>query len=538
MPATKLDVEEPSGRKQHGPNEPVAKEVSTFPTTLSDLTFHSSIDPASYGNIYKTLSALRKSTLSIPNRILSVLQDAEFIEALHHNLKQLCGPDILLQHSSSNPDQKLAKVSASEVNENAAEWPLVPNERSGSWPLPPRLKMKSQRSYLSSSPGQPHPQPVSAYFKSTDGHVNQWAFSTRRLNLPVLEILGSAGEAILIDTTRRGKAYPDALRRTVPIFTSVWNRTLFSDLEGSGVNDFQGFGLEKGEVSQIEARLPRFVQDLKSLGLPLEDIRLTLKRPVRCLWVHQPASRREWDTVFEDLAQQIDTERKRWNQIGGMNILICCSASRQVLGAEMSDDGYIQGAGDDSEGWSKGLTAKVFWDNKDELMKSVEVSKDIENLVKSLVKCENQREVAGSAILIQPTTNMFLSKRIQEVGSFDLVIDCNSTQQQDNKRVLGLGCREGKLGSKMLRDSLPNVETAVQQQLQKSLDSRILVKCSTGRDLSVGVMLTILCRFYSNAGERFNLNVFEWFLTCCQEMSSSQYLRPLTNNWSNSAWHG
>ena len=58
--------------------------------------------------------------------------------------------------------------------------PLIANERCGSWYIPPEQKAGS------------------AYFKSTDGHWGQWSFSTRRLNLHILEIIGEGGGSVNI----------------------------------------------------------------------------------------------------------------------------------------------------------------------------------------------------------------------------------------------------------------------------------------------------------------------------------------------------
>jgi len=83
-------------------------------------------------------NSIRKGTrLSISNRIHSIIADADFV-------------------------QEVA---------NAFELPLVANERCGSWYIP------SEKKY------------ASAYFKSTDGHIGQWKFSTRRLNLHILDVV-------------------------------------------------------------------------------------------------------------------------------------------------------------------------------------------------------------------------------------------------------------------------------------------------------------------------------------------------------------
>lgn len=86
----------------------------------------------------RTLSALRKHTLSIHNYLLSIEADAGFVE-------------------------KVAQ---------AYQRPLIANERCGSWYIPPERKDGS------------------CYFKSTDGHTGQWGFSLRRLNLHLLDLVG------------------------------------------------------------------------------------------------------------------------------------------------------------------------------------------------------------------------------------------------------------------------------------------------------------------------------------------------------------
>jgi tRNA A64-2'-O-ribosylphosphate transferase len=102
--------------------------------TTSDLIFS---EQANH-NFSKTLGELKRSTLSIHNRLQSIAEDASF---------------------------------AQKAGE-AYGRPLIANERCGSW-------------YIN-----PHQKGGSAYFKSTDGHTGVWKFSLRRLNLHLLEIIG------------------------------------------------------------------------------------------------------------------------------------------------------------------------------------------------------------------------------------------------------------------------------------------------------------------------------------------------------------
>jgi tRNA A64-2'-O-ribosylphosphate transferase len=101
--------------------------------TESDLIFS---EQANH-NFSKTLGELKRSTLSVKNRLQSIQQDAAFA-------------------------QKVAE---------AYHRPLIANERCGSWYIDPATKGGS------------------AYFKSTDGHTGVWKFSLRRLNLHLLETI-------------------------------------------------------------------------------------------------------------------------------------------------------------------------------------------------------------------------------------------------------------------------------------------------------------------------------------------------------------
>jgi len=106
-----------------------------FPT-LDALLF-----PSAQQSISQTLSSLRRSALSVSNRLQSIETDADFVQevAEHYDL------------------------------------PLVANERCGSWYISPDAKVGS------------------AYFKSTDGHAGQWDFSFRRLNLQLLSLAREHG---------------------------------------------------------------------------------------------------------------------------------------------------------------------------------------------------------------------------------------------------------------------------------------------------------------------------------------------------------
>ena len=108
----------------------------TTPLHERDILF-----PTASTSIKTTLLDLKRSNLSIHNRLTSISADGAFV----------------------------AKVA------QAFQLPLIANERCGSWYIDPALKAGS------------------AYFKSTDGHFGEWSFSLRRLNLGVLGVVGGRG---------------------------------------------------------------------------------------------------------------------------------------------------------------------------------------------------------------------------------------------------------------------------------------------------------------------------------------------------------
>ncbi|KPI37814.1 uncharacterized protein AB675_206 [Cyphellophora attinorum] len=350
--------------------------------------------------------------------------------------------------------------------------PLISNERCGSWYIPPALKSGS------------------AYFKSTDGHVGQWAFSLRRLNLELLKVLGREGGAALVDSTRRGKAMPDALRRTVVIWVAVVNRVLFG--EGVEVQTLEGEeGLTRSERRLVEGRVEGWCKDFRKLGLDIEALREMLKRPVRCVW----AVNGTWD--FE---QEFD---KGTYASAGQNVLVLASASRRVRGAEMSEGGYIQGAADDAEGWSRGLTASLWWENSERLLAAD--AADVEGMIDKIVLAQKlaQLKSHGGEIQIRKAPFVFIAKGPRaDACDWDLIIDCHGKDEtwSEDKKVLHLRCREGKLGSKDLREKITMAVAAGRAALVTG-GSRILITCSKGTDLSVGVALALICMLYDDNGQ-------------------------------------
>ncbi|KAJ9142556.1 Initiator tRNA phosphoribosyl transferase [Coniochaeta hoffmannii] len=401
------------------------------PLTQADLIF----SPQANHNFSHILSDLKRSNLSVSNRLRSIKQDSSFVTSL----SSLC------------------------------DLPLVANERCGSWYIPPDAKA------------------ASAYFKSTDGHAGQWSFSTRRLNLHLLDLIADKGGCIVVDSTRRGKRMPDALSKTLPIWCCVMNRVIFPDKD-----EWHGLytppsAVAESERSQIEARIPRFVEAFLALGVDLAGVRERAKKPLRPIWRTQDDGLPDEEGVPGD---------------GGFYPVVCCTSSRRVVGAEMSEGGYIQGAGDDTENWAHGLTAQIWWRHADELLRAPEG--ELQGLIEELVReaCEE----GGKNSARRLTDVLYVSALpVEEESSGTCLVrlvpevtDRETWLRSKTEMEVGIG--KSKTGGRNLRHALPTICEFVKKFLASHTASseeearpKVVVACETGRDLSVGTALALDC---------------------------------------------
>jgi tRNA A64-2'-O-ribosylphosphate transferase len=125
-------------------------------------------------SFWKDHKKLITEEVSFDNRLRSIREDAESVQAF---LRNEC-PGL----------------------------PAFANVRCGRWYLPPDTE--------------------TCYFMSKDGHNHNWAFSQRRTNINVVHAAASSKGAVIVDSTRRGKQFPDSFSKTVPIWMCVINRSV------------------------------------------------------------------------------------------------------------------------------------------------------------------------------------------------------------------------------------------------------------------------------------------------------------------------
>ncbi|KAJ4347399.1 tRNA A64-2'-O-ribosylphosphate transferase [Ascochyta clinopodiicola] len=401
------------------------------PLQQSDIIFpHLSNTP----NFSTTLSSLKRSALSITNRLNSITKDSDFVSRVA----------------------------------DSYDLPLVANERCGSWYIPLDLKT------------------ASVYFKSTDGHMGEWAFSLRRLNLQLLDVVGQHGGCVIVDSTRRGKSMPDALSKTVPFWCCVINRAVFGDSGPEADLFTPPTAVSESEHTQMERRVNGFVQQFLDICKPdIQALRSKLGKPLRPMWV-----------------TQISTLPHAAPEFPEFHPVILCTASRRVQGAEASEGGYVQGAADDHEAWSHGLTPPLFWTNKNELLQTNE--EDLPAKIAELISQDRGTDAVST--LIKPTHYLYVSSSQNvDLTSFDMVVSCtpeplphNLLKESGVGAYLHLACQNGKLGSRDLRTQLPALRSLA--SISNVASKRILVCCPTGKDLSVGTALAYLCLFVNEDG--------------------------------------
>ncbi|KAH8177319.1 rit1 DUSP-like domain-containing protein [Sarocladium implicatum] len=398
------------------------------------------------------LTSLKRSPLTIHNRLASIVSDAEFVR------------------SASTSSRLRGR-------------PVVANERCGSWYVPPEGKGGS------------------AYFKSTDGHERAWKFSTRRLNLHLVEMIEKNDGIIIVDSTRRGKRMPDALSTTIPIWCTVLNLALLPLHPLSPILHLPPSHLPTTHA-QITALIPEFLTSLKALNLPLEKYKLT--KPLRPYWVTR-------DSDLQDSEQEEGTAESA-TIFEDYRPVVCCTASRRVQGSEVDEGGYIQGAGDDTENWAHGLTPPVFWAHSSELLAAAEA--DLPDLIANLVT-EHQEETMAQKQAWREVTKGIAVQQLPLGGETEAGVACHIALTSQNtpreswvksKKLMQIGLGKSKTASRNLRNALPEICAFAAQALHQSSQpdtgalGTIVVACETGRDISIGAALALWCRLYDDEG--------------------------------------
>ncbi|CAF1870191.1 unnamed protein product [Brassica oleracea] len=457
-------------------------------------------------SIYRVARSIKRRDNSLYNALRSIYQDSLFVDEI------------------SNLWPKL---------------PLLANLRCGLW-YSPRFD-------------------ATCYFKSTDGHTNNLSFNTSRLNLHLPLLAGEKGGCIIIDSTRKGKRFPDSMSKTIPMWCCVLNRSIHNHLKrlcntNDQLND-AGFTsvdhddssirqlldkwdcslhmplwVSKTEKASIEAKLDEWTKQLEESGADIASLASCLWKPLRPLWVSQK-------TVMW-LNEVPDHESWDFTPL----ILVSASDSGEVQQYRTNSEfswSYIPGAGDDEESWSRGLSPSVFWNHVDDLIDSgpevcnQKVAEIVESdrvyraqrgqeapqvVVKSSkanngVKSDETLSLSvpkprvDEEILVSWLASTNLALGSSQVGDKVLSNDCCILNCDKNPVSVPPSHLEEHLhlpmtGSKFDRFSiLKSLPSAVSfAKMKMSVGKKLLVCCQDGEDISVCVCLAILISLFNEEG--------------------------------------
>lgn len=302
---------------------------------------------------------------------------------------------------------------------------------------------------------------------------------------------------------------PDALSKTIPIWCAVLNAALFQDQPTSHTLHTPPNVVSPTEHSQITALLPSLLSSLQDLNLDLPSLRTKLSKPLRPFWVTPdthlgPPSERE--AIFDDYRP-----------------VVCCTASSKSSSELSSFEGYVQGAADDTEHWAMGLTAPLFWANSELLLSTPE--SDLPGLIAKLL--EEEKEKGGERGKIRVARGIYVcASPLEQPGEGEcqvVFLENKVTPREEwikSPKRMEIGLGNPKQTSKNLRSALPEISAfaerhfglqstpatsspssntqdsgAQKDEAQRQQDDRrIVVACTTGKDLSMATALALNCR--------------------------------------------
>lgn len=289
------------------------------------------------------------------------------------------------------------------------------------------------------------------------------------------------------------------------------------------------------EHARIVARLPEFVREFTALGLDLTALRAKLKKPLRPLFVTPSSPLPPEPPSFEAFMP-----------------LVLVTASKVVNGTGLEGE-YIQGAGDDHEGWASasGLTPTLFWNHHHELLLQADNHELLLGMIARFAAIATSKGggVTGSSnsssnssskhvSLIKPTKNIFISSQAaamtaaaaaghdDDEDAFDVIVDCSefpvtttrpcttttattatttaaaaaAATASSTKVIRSFPLPvEGKRGGKILRQNIGMLLVDLQQDL--FLRRRVVFVCATGDAVAPAVALVALCLYYSEQGQ-------------------------------------
>ncbi len=275
------------------------------------------------------------------------------------------------------------------VNNQVYQLPIICNLRNGAW-------------YYHNPSGY-------SYFKSTDGHDGTWNFNLTRINLNIALIIAKNNGGIIIDSTRRGKIFPDSLRTTIPVWIAVLNKIVLNYNDNIELPSFMHESMQQDIRSKLDVIINSIPIEIKEIII--NTLRDTFTRPMQPIWVNiSNDGSIEWqgNYVEEYLGHTGDGTTLPFLPVllYSVSRLTCSEAEH----SEHHSWHYIQGAGDDEEHWCpKGFDAHIFWRYKDEILAS-NSNVLVEEAIKDIITRGETDESNNKSLLPLGNTGIVVSR--------------------------------------------------------------------------------------------------------------------------------
>ena len=277
-----------------------------------------------------------------------------------------------------------------------------------------------------------------------------------------------------MDSTRRGKRFPDALSKTVPIWCAVINDIIFGD--GTVVCPMQSVSAQ--EVSSIESLIPSFVRSIKKVGVDISLLEGLLDKPLRPVFV-SPDTQLERFTLEEDCYPVI---------------LVC--ASNSVF---QRTDEYVQGAADDEEAWSHGITSSLFWQYHEKFL-SCYTEEQLFDFLHSIPYSRIPDRTMSNTTQIL-STNLFLGVGM---SSYDKALrihcDTHSVQFTSSSRIETITIPQNIKPLRVLTQHIFPAAISLVDLRTTSLTILATDISASSIDISTSIALILLCLFYDDNG--------------------------------------
>ncbi|KAK2998388.1 hypothetical protein RJ639_024583, partial [Escallonia herrerae] len=284
---------------------------------------------------------------------------------------------------------------------------------------------------------------------------NTWSFF-----FFVFQWVGQRGGCMIVDSTRKGKRFPDSMSKTIPIWTCVVNRAIMNyrnqlrkatmerESSMSDQNGDRTLPVSPGwdcslhlpiwvpdtERAAIEDLLDEWTKQLEASGADVASLASSLRRPLRPLWISQKT------VIWLNEVPEITS----WDFTPIM--LVSASSSSGIVQRKTTSEfswNYILGAGDDEESWARGLSPNVFWNHIYDLINS---GPDFCNQkVADIVEKDSTPCTKGQNAPQLSATSLRSSRHCSSFEEMPLRLDLENLESSE--KVFGDDCAISWLGS-------------------------------------------------------------------------------------------